>query len=237
MMVNLHVRVTTGFLQGSPISPVLFAIYIADIHGAVEGQVEDSRGISFVDDVTWLAEGTNLNDVVDKLERCAEASLQWADHNAVRFETSKTEAVLFSKKRKTPPLQHWQRHPGGQPDRPLRVGDHTLAWDLAGLHALAESRRRRIGKTRQAEAGLRRIVSKYGAPPAAARNLQSEIVQGTMLYASELAWKGQRSAEDEDQLAIDRTGRATLSTFQSTPRGIIAGESGLTPARVLLNHR
>ena len=28
--------VTTGLPQGSPISPALFAIYIADIHGAVE---------------------------------------------------------------------------------------------------------------------------------------------------------------------------------------------------------
>ena len=39
-------EVTTGLPQGSPISPVLFAIYIADIHQAVEGQVEDCRGIS-----------------------------------------------------------------------------------------------------------------------------------------------------------------------------------------------
>ena len=30
-------KVTTGLLQGSPISPVRFAIYIADIHAAVEG--------------------------------------------------------------------------------------------------------------------------------------------------------------------------------------------------------
>lgn len=38
--------VTTGLprAQGSPISPVHFAIYIADIHGAAESQVEDSRG-------------------------------------------------------------------------------------------------------------------------------------------------------------------------------------------------
>ena len=35
---------TTGLPQGSPISPVPFALYIAEIHGAVEGQVEDSRG-------------------------------------------------------------------------------------------------------------------------------------------------------------------------------------------------
>ena len=91
--------VTTGLPQGSPISPVLFAIYITDIHDVVERQVEDGRGISFVDDVTWLVEGTDLNDVVSKLGRCAVASLQWAD-NAVRFVTSKTEAILFSKRRK-----------------------------------------------------------------------------------------------------------------------------------------
>ena len=44
--------VTIGLRQGSPISPVLFAIYIAEISAAVEGQAEDSRGIPFVDDVT-----------------------------------------------------------------------------------------------------------------------------------------------------------------------------------------
>ena len=44
--------VTTGLPQGSPISPALFAIDIADIHEAFENQVEDSRGISYVADVT-----------------------------------------------------------------------------------------------------------------------------------------------------------------------------------------
>ena len=57
--------VTTGLPQGSTISPALFSIYIAEIHAAVEGQVEDSRGISCADDVTWLADGTDLNDAVN----------------------------------------------------------------------------------------------------------------------------------------------------------------------------
>ena len=83
-------EVTTGLPQGSPVSPVLFALYIADIHQAVESQMEDCRGISFVDDITWVVEGTDLNDVIAKLEGCARASLEWAEDNAVRFETSKT---------------------------------------------------------------------------------------------------------------------------------------------------
>ena len=46
------VGVTTGLPQRSSISLALFAICIADINDADEGQVEDSRGISYVDDIT-----------------------------------------------------------------------------------------------------------------------------------------------------------------------------------------
>ena len=41
---------------------------------------------------------------------------------------------------------------------------------------LVENRNRRIAKARQAEAKLRRIVSKYGVPPASTRNLRTAIV-------------------------------------------------------------
>ena len=78
---------------------------------------------------------------------------------------------------------------------------------------LAENRKRGIGKTRQAEARLHRIVNQYGVPPAAARNLQSAIVQGTMLHASELTWNGGKEVEKEYQLAINRMGRASLGAF------------------------
>ena len=67
---------TTGPPYGSPSSPDLFALYIADIHGAVEDQIEDPRVISFVDDVTWIVEGTDVEDVASKFERCATTSLQ-----------------------------------------------------------------------------------------------------------------------------------------------------------------
>ena len=70
-----------------------------------------------------------------------------------------------------------------------------------------------FGKTRQAEARLRRIVNQYGVPLASARNLQAAIVQGTMLYASELTWNGQDKVEGPYQLAINRMARATLGTI------------------------
>ena len=158
----------------------------AEIHEAAEDQIEDSRGISFVDDVTWIVEGTDIDGVSRKLERCAAASLRWADDNAVRFEASKTEASLFSRR---------QKH--RRCEREVRVGTHQARFNPGAMRwlgiwldstlNLAENRRRRIGQTRQAVARLRRIANQY--------DLQPAIVQGTTLNASELSWNGGKEVE------------------------------------------
>ena len=63
------------------------------------------------------------------------------------------------------------------------------------------------------------------------------LIQGTMLYGAELTWNGQKGVEGEYQRAINRMARSTLGAFRSTPQGILAGESGHTPARPLLDYR
>ena len=68
------------------------------------------------------------------------------------------------------------------------------------------------------------------------RNLLSAIMQGTMLYASELTWSGRDNAEREYQQAINHMRRASLGAFQTTPLRIIMAESGFTPARALLDY-
>ena len=92
-------EVTTGLPQDSPVSPVLFGIYISEVHVAIQSKVPETAGISFVDDVTWFATGTNVNAIRERLEMCARESILWGERNAVRFEKSKTEALLLSKKR------------------------------------------------------------------------------------------------------------------------------------------
>ena len=98
-----------------------------------------------------------------------------------------------------------------------------------------ESWRRSTGRARAKEAALRRLVTKHSLPPASARNLQQAIVSGTMLYAPELIWDGSRMERDT-QLVLNCMGRASLGVRQTTPLGIVAAESSLTPARSLLDH-
>ena len=58
-----------------------------------------------------------------------------------------------------------------------------------------------------------------------------------MIRAGDQTWSGGKGAEKAYQNVINRMGRATLGIFGSAPLGIVAAESGLTPARALLNYR
>ena len=190
-----------------------------------------------MDDVTWFVEGSSIREVREQLEWCMEESLRWAESNAVRFEVSKKEAILLSRKR------------GLVQDlvaEPVRVGDlffpfaseatRWLGVWLDSALTLRTSRRKALNRARAKEATLRRLVTKRGLAPAAARNLQQAIVSGTMLYAQQLSWDRSRKIEREAQVVLNRVGRASLGVRQTTPVGIVPAESGLTPARALLDH-
>ena len=57
-----------------------------------------------------------------------------------------------------------------------------------------------------------------------------------MLYAQQLSWDGSKKTERETQVVLNRMGRASLGVRSTTPIGIVTAESGLTPARALLDH-
>jgi hypothetical protein len=70
-------RVEAGVLQGSPMSPILFAIYTSGLIKWVEAYVP-AEGLSFVDDLGWVVAGSDVNQVVTTLKRCAAKSIEWA---------------------------------------------------------------------------------------------------------------------------------------------------------------
>ena len=91
--------VEAGVPQGSPVSPILIAIYTSGLIKWVEEYVSEDKGLSFVDDLGWVATGNDLNHVVSILERCAAKSIEWASRQGLQLETATTEAALFTCRR------------------------------------------------------------------------------------------------------------------------------------------
>ena len=69
---------------------------MSDLGKRVEREV-GVIGLSFLDDVAWVARGGTTNEVAQKMETCAKITKEWAEENAVVFEDEKSEAIIFTK--------------------------------------------------------------------------------------------------------------------------------------------
>jgi hypothetical protein len=114
--------VEAGVPQGSPVSPILFAIYTSGLIKWVEEYVS-AKGLSFVDDLGWVATGSNVNQVVTILERCAAKSIEWATRRGLQFDTAIPEAAQFTRRR------GHKKHLRPKLTAKIRVGDGFIRFN------------------------------------------------------------------------------------------------------------
>ena len=92
-------EVEAGLPQGSLILPILFVIYISGFFNYIEERCPITT-LSFADDIGIIAVGSSVQEITKILEAAGLKAIQWGLLNRIGFEVDKTEAVLFSRKRK-----------------------------------------------------------------------------------------------------------------------------------------
>lgn len=55
--------------------------------------------LPFIDDLGFIASGSLVKEIVKALEKIAKEVIEWGRLNAITYNTSKTEAVLFHRQR------------------------------------------------------------------------------------------------------------------------------------------
>ena len=94
---NPRQKVESGIPQGSPVSPILFLIYISGMFSVVEEQLPNVTCVSFVDDLGFITADRSISKIAEILEKAGHMMLEEGANNAVIYDMSKTEAALFSK--------------------------------------------------------------------------------------------------------------------------------------------
>ncbi|KAI9041051.1 uncharacterized protein KD926_007468 [Aspergillus affinis] len=232
--------IESGVPQGSPVSPILFIIYLSGIFEVIEKRVPGIQCISFADDLGLTASGHSVRGICDKLQETARVAIEWGHENMVKFDTGKTEAVLLTRKRGRTLKDQIQRariELGGQLVPFNSEATRWLGvWLDSGLNLKAHYQTC-MRKARAAEARVLRLCQSHGLAPGLARQVQVAAVQSTALYGAELWWQGQRDRQEGIQLMINRQARAITGMLKTTPVGPLVREAGLIPAEVLLEAR
>ena len=71
--------VEAGIPQGSPVSLILFAIYMSGLGKWAEERVSGAEGLSIRDDVRWVVTLNDFIRVGNKFEACTTVSIDWAE--------------------------------------------------------------------------------------------------------------------------------------------------------------
>jgi ribonuclease HI len=90
-----RIPTTTGIPQGSPISPILYLIYNADLLSDCAEPTEGTTTSGWVDDVSFLTTGASEQANVRKLNRACGKADEWARKHASIFDTKKYKLVHF----------------------------------------------------------------------------------------------------------------------------------------------
>ena len=230
----------TGIPQGSPVSPILFLIYISGVFFQVESRLPQISCLSFIDDLGFLVAGHSVLEIKKSLEKAEKMALNWAAGYAVTYDISKTEAILFSKAQN-------QKLTKQLSTIPLRVGDQTIFFNKKATRWLGmwfDSRltfnfhiNEKLRKAKTAESRIKGPSKTYGLSSALVRRIQIAAVQSVAFYGAELWWNNQKNHQSEIQKLINRQACSITGMYPSTPIDALISESGLIPAHVLLDFR
>ena len=87
---------TKGILQGGILSPLIFNLCIGELLEILGGETFIT---GFADDISTIESGEDINSCIMKLQKIADIAFKWGHENGLKFNPSKTEVIIFSRKK------------------------------------------------------------------------------------------------------------------------------------------
>ena len=221
--------VLCGLPQGSPISPILFLLYVEPFLRLSKGR------FGYADDGSLLVTGKTVQEVNTRLQRQLDLTFAWGRENGVVFDVSKTELQYFHRKRDA------SRDPAVySPDGTAIPPNESTRW--LGVHfdrkmSFKEHVRKACIRARAITDHINRLCrTVQGAKPGLVRQAVQGCAFATLFYGAE-TWYGRSTSQTVltmIQRAINRAARAVLPVYKTTPIPILLRETGWAPALVWL---
>ena len=223
--------VESGIPQGSPISPILFLIYIRHLFPKIRMKF-NAHSPSFIDDVAIYVENKTAKQNCKEIEIIVKTAFDWAASNNVKFDDDKSELIHFEKTRNV--SKDTLELPNGTVLEPKNVVKWLGVWLDRKLNFKKHVETRISSANRSFFAIQNLMKSEWGLKPTACRQLYLSCIIPISDYGSEIWYNGQKKYEKLFQNLQNRMIRKILGTFKTTPIQAMEIESHVLPVKLRL---
>ena len=208
--------VACGTPQGSPLSPVLYMLYLAELLNQ-----DSALRFGYADDICLYRASATLEENVELLARDVRGIIQWGNENKIFFTLEKLEMIYLTtrKEASAPILRVNDSLVISLITTVPKAGQHpALRWLGVWFDRKLRFRRHvseRIAKARQVAQHIRNLARTKDGPPAGSlRKAVTTCVLSSALYGTE-AWYARRT-----RLSLHKKGGATVKV-STRLRGLV----------------
>ena len=221
-------KIDTGIPQGSPISPILFLIYIRDLFPTLAVKV-----FSYIDDIALIVSSTSLKKNIRILEREVSKIYELGAKDAIQFDLAKTELLHFTKSKEAKITS--LKLPNNEIVKPKELVRWLGIWFDPNLR-FKEHVNIRASQARSAFQRMARLANiERGLSPYAIRQLYIACITSIADYGSVIWWHGQSQLEKPLRAIQNLALRKILGVFKTAPISAMEIEAAILPPRLRLD--
>jgi len=224
-----------GIPQGSPLSPILYVFYNANL---VESKKDKQGGlIGFIDDFTAWRTGADCLETTDRLQaEVVQPAAQWSDESGATFEASKTSFIHFERR---PATTDWK------PALHFLNSEVEPQTTIKILGVVLDSRLRMTAHTDKiittATKKCLAIGRLRGIRPKQMRQLHRAVIDTTTDYAASTWYARGRLGVQQHTMRLEKIQRmgaqAIIGAFRTVSSGVLQDEAGLEAVETRLAKR
>ena len=232
-----RINTSAGVPQGSPLSPILYMYYNADLLDIASRF--QGKSLGFIDDIMYGTEGSTDTENVQKLEQMLQSAEEWRGKHGVQFETSKYVLIHFTRnnnreKSASIKINETTIEPSSEAKYLGVIFDEKLHFKTHLQHVTK--------KGTSAAMALSSIAkSNWGVQYKYARQLFNAVIAARTDYAASI-WhrprddnKAATTSQIKSLTTIQRLAmKAIIGCFRTTPTAAMEIEAGLQPAWIRL---